>query len=491
MNLPIPSLPHIPALLADSAPNQAWHAAAGSGHWQSTFSTLGLLVLGLPALLVVLLGVSSLFHRRFSERLTHSLVQWSMSGSLLAALAILALMLSLNERHVTVAIYHWVVIPEFHFDLKFTFDRLSVPFVVLTLVLCGTIGAFANRYLHRERGFNRFFVLYAIFVLGMIITALAGTIETLFFGWELVGLASALLVAYFHDRPAPVRNGLHVWTIYRLADAALLLASLVMHHLHGHGDFDQLLGPDPGWPYGSLPTDIAWPQVLLLGSLLLFAAMGKSAQVPFCGWLPRAMEGPTPSSAVFYGALSVHLGAFLLLRFSPLLDASRSLCWLVITVGVLTVIVAALAERVQTDIKSDLSFASLMQVGIVVIEIGCGLRYIPLIHILGHACFRTLQFLRAPTLLHDYRSMENALGSRLPHSPSGSLPDWLPRWLQIRVYKLGLEKGYLDALLIDYIAQPVLNLFRWCDRRERDWNRWLSGPASVPKVPLEDQPRHE
>ena len=130
----------------------------------------------------------------------------------------------------------------YHFSVKFVFDRLSVPFAILSFVLSGTIGAFASRYLHRERGFNRFFVLYAIFVLGMVVTSLAGTIETLFAGWELVGLSSALLVAFFQERPAPARNGLWVWVVYRVSDAALLLAAVAMHHLRGEGDFDKLLG---------------------------------------------------------------------------------------------------------------------------------------------------------------------------------------------------------------------------------------------------------
>ena len=101
---------------------------------------------------------------------------------------------------------NWVVIPQqhFHFHLKFVFDRLSVPFVILSFLLCGTIGAFTSRYLHREPGYGRFFVCYSLFALGMIVTSLAGTIEVLFLGWELVGLSSALLVAFFHDRAAPV-----------------------------------------------------------------------------------------------------------------------------------------------------------------------------------------------------------------------------------------------------------------------------------------------
>ena len=151
--------------------------------------------------------------------------------------------------------------------------------------------------------------------------------------------------------------------------------------------------------------------------MLLVAAAGKSALVPFSGWLPRAMEGPTPSSAVFYGALSVHLGAFLLLRVSPILEMSVWLCAVGRRAGTGHRRVRAyLAGSVQTDIKSALSFASLTQVGIIVAEIGCGLRYVALIHILGHACLRTLQFVRAPSLLQDYRTLENAIGQRLPRA---------------------------------------------------------------------------
>ena len=216
---------------------------------------------------------------------------------------------------------NWVVIPgeHFHFTLKFVFDRLSVPFVILTFVLVGTIGAFASRYLHRDAGFRRFFLLYAFFLLGMVVASLAGTIETLFLGWELVGLSSALLVAFFHERRAPVANGLRVWSVYRMADAAFLLAAVALHHLHGSGDFDGLMGAGP-WPEGHV--DVVQKSRADRWSLLLIAAAGKSALVPFSGWLPRAMEGPTPSSAVFYGALSVHLGTFLLLRVSPLLEVS-------------------------------------------------------------------------------------------------------------------------------------------------------------------------
>ncbi|MBS0266956.1 MAG: oxidoreductase [Planctomycetes bacterium] len=357
----------------------------------------------------------------------------------------------------------------YHFSVKVVFDRLSVPFAILSFVLSGTIGAFASQYVHREPGFNRFFVLYAIFVQGMVLTALAGTIETLFTGWEMVGLSSILLVAFYQERPAPPRNALWVWVVYRVSDAALLLAAVVMHHLKGEGDFDRFLGQGE-WPRQVSALDPQ--QALIVGLLLLVAIAGKSALVPFSGWLPRAMEGPTPSSAVFYGALSVHLGAFLLLRISPLLDVSPVLSVAVVMLGLMTAIVAHMAGGVQTDIKSALSFASLVQVGIIVSEIGLGMRYVPLIHLLGHACLRTLQFIRAPTLLQDYRTLENAIGEHLPHGQAG-----IERY-RIWLYRWSIERAYLDSILSEYILYPFLRIFRWCDGMERRWTDFLSRGTS-------------
>ena len=214
-----------------------------------------------------------------------------------------------------------------------------------------------------------------------------------------------------------------------------------------------------------------------MGLLILVAAAGKSALIPFSGWLPRAMEGPTPSSAVFYGALSVHLGAFLLLRVSPLLDASRVLSAVVILLGLSTAVFAYLAGSVQTDIKSALSFASLSQVGIIVTEIGLGFRYVALIHILGHACMRTLQFVRAPTLLHDYRTLENAIGGNLPRGPATTRARSAIRW-RVWLYRWALERGYLDALLRTYVVSPFTRLFGLFDAIERRWTDLLTGEQS-------------
>lgn len=436
----------------------------------SMLHLLALIVIAAPAALVAILGVPSLVDCKLRERSISRCCMALILLGLAAAIAILIIMLSVGSHHVTLELGNWVAVPHYHFSIKLLFDRLTVPFVILTFLLCGTIAVFASRYLHRESGYNRFFVLFAMFLFGMVLAATAGTIEALFAGWELVGLSSALLVAFYQERPAPPRNGLRVWIVYRISDAALLLAAVVLHHMTGEGDFDALFGTG-AWPEGQ--ASVSHTDALIVGLLLIVAAAGKSALVPFSGWLPRAMEGPTPSSAVFYGALSVHLGAFLLLRAGPILQTSPWLSGLVIGLGLATAVYAHLAGSVQSDIKSALSFASLAQVGLIVAEIGLGWRYIALVHLLGHACLRTLQFLRAPTLLHDYHLLENAIGEHLPRR-GGGLRTWL--------YRFSLERGYLDALLARFIVTPFVGFFRFCDDLERRWTNFLTGRAAAEPI---------
>lgn len=433
-------------------------------------------VLYAPAALALALGAAATLSVPITEKQTARMVQLAVLTGLTASVVVLFWMLTSGSRQVVVELGDWAALgghEHFHFHMKFVFDRLSVPFSILSFVLVGVIGAFAQRYLHRERGYQRFFLLYAFFLFGIEAAALAGTIETLFLGWELVGLSSALLVAFFQARPEPVENGQRVWAIYRFADAAFLIAAVVLHHSTGAGDFSQLMG-EGSWPQGRAalaPTD-----ALLVGGLLLVAAAGKSALLPFSGWLPRAMEGPTPSSAVFYGALSVHLGAYLLLRIGPLLSASPTLSATVVVLGAATAVYAALVARVQSDVKTALAMASLTQVGIITAEIGLGLRYLPLAHMIGHASFRTLQLLRSPSLLQDYHSIEHAVGLRFGDrepNPWIKLPEGLGRWL----YRYSLRRGSLDAMLDRWIVMPIGVALRWSDRNEQRWLRFLEGDA--------------
>jgi NAD(P)H-quinone oxidoreductase subunit 5 len=249
------------------------------------------------------------------------------------------------------------------------------------------------------------------------------------------------------QRSAPVENALRVFTIYRASDIGLLVGVFAIHQWAGTasfaGGFPQLTGTRAG--------------VVCL--LLLFAAAGKAAQVPFSGWLPRAMEGPTPSSAIFYGAISIHAGAYLLLRSRPLLAHSAMASVLVIVIGVLTAVHGTIVGRASADAKTSLAYASSTQVGVVFVEIGIGWTWIAVLHILGHATVRTLQFLRAPSMLHDYHQMHSATGGQL--APTGRhLQNFFPERFQLWLYRWALDRGHLETILDRFVVDRLMRLSR-------------------------------
>jgi NADH:ubiquinone oxidoreductase subunit 5 (subunit L)/multisubunit Na+/H+ antiporter MnhA subunit len=300
---------------------------------------------------------------------------------------------------------------------------------------------------------------------------LAGSLDLFFFGWEIVGLTSALLIAFFHERPKPVEHGLRAFVTYRACDVGLLGAAVWLHHTVG----SSALGPMvEGARWSGLPVPPDAGDALAVGLLLLWACIGKSAQVPLGGWLPRAMEGPTPSSAIFYGAISVSLGPYLLMRALPILEAVPVVGWAVVAVGATTALHATIVGRVQSDIKSALAYASMTQIGLIFVEIGLGLPLLALIHTVGHASIRSLQILRSPSLLHDHHHLEQAMGRQLPRT-GGHLERLVPRSLQPWLYRFALERSYLDALLVDRVVGGFVSVLRLLDRLEVAWADRLGG----------------
>lgn len=366
-----------------------------------------------------------------------------------AAMAAVAAMwwLSRGSGRIAVTFGNWFAVADYRFPLVLMVDRLSLPFFGMTVALAGLVGEFSVTYLHRERGFLRFFLLLHLFTFGSLLAFSAGSFDVLVGGWEIVGITSVLLIAFFQQRPAPVENGLRVFAVYRACDIGLLVAVFAMHHWAGTATFAS-----------GLPALTA-AQATAVALFLLLAAAGKAAQVPFSGWLPRAMEGPTPSSAIFYGAISIHAGAYLLLRAQPLLAQSRIAAALVIATGVATAIFGTMAGRASADAKTSLAFASLTQVGVIFVEIGLGWRGVAVAHILGHATVRTLQFLRAPSMLHDYHKMHAAVGGDV--APTGQRLDTaLPERAQLWLYRWSLDRGHLDTILERWAVDPLTRVSR-------------------------------
>jgi NAD(P)H-quinone oxidoreductase subunit 5 len=423
-------------------------------------TVLVLIGVGAPALLLAVLGVASLLNRPLPERWTGALAGSSMT---LACAALIAGFMVHGMTGPGAQLLSYGVSSSAHeggIAIEFLVDRLSLAFAVLATAIAGVVSAFSNRYLHRESGYNRYFVLLAMFVTGMLLVALAGNVAVLFIGWELVGLSSALLVGFFHERPAAVANAFRVIAVYRISDAAMLSAAVLLRHVAGSDSLMLLFGGAAST--ASLTTGTA----TLIAILLIVAVACKSALLPFSGWLPRAMEGPTPSSAVYYGSLSIHAGCFLLLRAGPLLEQTPAARVLAGALGAATALYAAVTTRVQSDVKSSLAYASLTQVGLIVVEIAVGWYTIAFVHLAGHACFRLLQFLSAPNVLHDLHGLEEAMGDH--GARAGVLrSDHVRR----RVFLIALERGFLDTWLDRLVVEPFTGLARRLTRLDA----WLSG----------------
>jgi NADH-quinone oxidoreductase subunit L len=436
---------------------------------ESIVNALVLAIVGFPVLAVFVLGVRAWLYHPWSERATVMIVGLAFSVSLTACVITTGWLLANDLAEVRVPLGSWFAAGHYSFEWNLIADHLSIPFATFSATLLGLVAAFSRRYLHREPGFARFYLLLAVFGTAVEFVVLAGSLDLVFVGWELVGLTSALLIAFFHERRGPVEHGLRAFVTYRLCDIGLLAAGVALHYMVGTSDV--VPNATGRWAGFVVPDTVLGATVV--GLLLLWASMGKAAQVPLSGWLPRAMEGPTPSSAVFYGALSIHLGPYLLLRAASILEFSGWAAGAVVAVGSLTALHATFVGRTQSDIKSALAYASMTQVGLIYVEIGLGFHHLAVAHIVGHAAIRTLQILRSPSLLHDHHHLEQAMGRQLPRT-GGHLERLVPRGLQPWLYRVALERGGFDAFLRDRIIARALGAISWIDGLDRAWVDYLT-----------------
>ncbi|MEY3760224.1 MAG: hypothetical protein RIR39_1715 [Pseudomonadota bacterium] len=413
----------------------------------------------LTSLAIPLLGFLLIFMTDNNEKKIATLSFWCSHALGLSIIALLVLWgIAGFQNHE----YEWFTLYEaegYRFPILFYLDKVGAVYLFCVWAIFSIIVKYCRVYLHREAGYKRFFLTIFSFVFGLNVVILAGSIDILFAGWEIVGIASFLLIAFYRHRIQPVRNALRAYTIYRFCDIGLLLGAWMSHLLfHESQHFSQLayLFNNPAMPpagYGYL---------LLISTLILIAASGKSAQFPFCFWLPRAMEGPTPSSAIFYGALSVHLGVFLLLRTTPIWSYHYLTRVSVFVIGLLTVIVASLSEKTQSNIKGKIAYASITQVGFMFMELSLGLETLVLIHFLGNAFLRCYQLLVSPSIVVHLLRVEGATDTdfyikntaRFQFLPS-SLRDTLPDVLYNTLYVFSLQEGNLERLVRAILWTPL------------------------------------
>lgn len=300
---------------------------------------------------------------------------------------------------------------EFQVGLGFHLDQLSVLMMMIITGVGFLIHVYAIGYMRGDAGFSRFFAQLNLFVASMLVLVMADSFVLMFVGWEGVGVCSFLLIGFWYQDLANASAGRKAFIVNRVGDFGFLLAMFLTFKVFGTLDIQAVNALAPTMLYGSAA-------LTGIGLLYLLAAAGKSAQLPLHVWLPDAMAGPTPVSALIHAATMVTAGVYLIARTSGVYavapDALATVAW----VGVLTALIAAIAAVGQTDIKRILAYSTISQVGFMVAAVGAGAYWAGIFHVLTHAFFKALLFLGAGSVIHamggeqDIRKM-GGLGKRM------------------------------------------------------------------------------
>lgn len=427
---------------------------------------LFLFLLGAPLALVCILGSLFLMRIRIGERVLSFIAKYFSLIMVSAALWLFMLAWFHSPSELLLEYAHWIEVDEYNFGVPIIIDLLGATYALLTACLIGIIFRFSRNYLHREEGYFRFVFLLIVLWGGLNLVSFAGSLDLLFIGWELVGTTSVLLISYFYTQVQPVRHALKAIVSYRICDMGILAAAAWAHHHMHSTEFQEIAKHvDPSH---------ATPTLIFVGLSIIFASLAKGGQLPMSSWLPTAMEGPTPSSAIFYGALSVHLGPFLLIRSYDYLKMFPSLLIVIGVIGGLSAVWATLVGRTRSDAKTMLGFATITQVGIIFIEIALGFTNFAMFHMVAHASLRTWQFLRSMSLIHDF--FENPIVKQDIVIRRGlSFLQFLSPLAQRKIYVHALHSFHLDYFtgrVIRGVSFPMRVIFAM-EKRMMNWDNEL------------------
>lgn len=357
--------------------------------------TYGIWALPLAAFLLL-----SLMPRRFSKQAPTLSILCSLALTALGTAGILMLWGGDTDTPKVVLDFAWLRLDrEAVGTVRFGFlwDRLSLSVLFAVLWVQSAVQVFSLYYLGQDPDKKRYFAYLHLFVLAMIGLISASNLLQLFAFWEAVGLASYLLIGFWFEKPEAARAAKKAFVLNRLADAGFLLGLILLAQAIGSLDFSVLADGGGSWR-------LSHPLIALAGLLLFVGVAGKSAQIPFSSWLPDAMEGPTPVSALIHSATMVAAGVFLLIRLSPIFASSPALMTLITAAGFATSLFAALCAIPQTDIKRLLAYSTISQLGLMVMAAGAGGFDAALYHLLTHAFFKSLLFLCAGVWIHRHHS---------------------------------------------------------------------------------------
>jgi NADH-quinone oxidoreductase subunit L len=289
--------------------------------------------------------------------------------------------------------YTWAVVGDFSFDISLYFDRLSA---VMTLIITGVgslIHVYSTGYMKDDASYARYFSYLNLFLFFMLLLVLGRSLLVCFVGWEGVGLASYLLIGFWFEDPEKAAAGKKAFITNRVGDAGFLLGMFLIYHTLGTLEMDRINAAFSG---DVLPAVSA----SLVGILLFIGAMGKSAQIPLHVWLPDAMAGPTPVSALIHAATMVTAGVYLVARLNGIYANAPEAAQLITVIGASTAFFAATVAIVQTDIKKVLAYSTLSQLGFMFVALGVGAYGVAVFHLYTHAFFKACLFLGAGSVIH-------------------------------------------------------------------------------------------
>ncbi|MCW8955488.1 MAG: proton-conducting transporter membrane subunit [Gammaproteobacteria bacterium] len=358
----------------------------------------------------------------------------------------------------------WLESGDYRVYLSFTLDNLGLLMATLVAIIALLMIKFSVNYMHREAGYQRFFMIMSLFNGAMLLIMLAGNAVLTFIGWELAGISSYLLIGYAFNRSQATANATQAFVTNRIGDAGFTMSIALSFIWFGSVEWSDILNSQSG---------LSSLHIGMIAGGFILAALIKSALVPFSPWISRALEGPTPSSAIFYGSLMVHAGIYLLIRLEPLLMQDQALLPILAFLGLLTLLYGFFSGLIQTDVKSALMFSVISQVGLMVFLIGIKQFTLATIYMVLHAIWRAYQFLNAPSQMHQMTR---------PTRPVNSL---IQRWRWL--YIASIKRFWLDSLANWLIVKPLKQLSR--DARHFDdtvVTRIVGLPAQASEVKSSD-----
>jgi NADH-quinone oxidoreductase subunit L len=351
------------------------------------------------------------------RRLGNPLAGWwatAMAAGSFAATIVMWLALlgrSGAQRTIDKDIWSWIPVGGLHVDFALRIDPLSVTMALFVTGVSTLIHLYSIGYMHADDEYPRFFFLLNLFLFSMLVLVLADNYLFSFLGWEGVGFCSYELVGFWFDRNSAAVAAKKAFVTNRVGDFGFMIALFLMFDHFGSFNYSSVLGPLMGGAHGAIGSATATG----LGLMLVLGAIGKSAQLPLYMWLPDAMEGPTPVSALIHAATMVTAGVYLVARSAPILHYSYGTQWTIAVIGAATAFFAATVACTQNDIKRVLAYSTLSQLGYMFLAEGSGGYTDGLFHMITHAFFKALLFLSAGSVIHamaDEQDMKRMGGLR-------------------------------------------------------------------------------